>query len=40
MAFADRVLCLREGRIVLAAPAAGLDRQTVTDAYFGMEHAA
>ncbi len=39
MAFADRVLCLREGRIVLAAPAAGLDRQTVTDAYFGMEHA-
>lgn len=40
MAFADRVLCLREGRIVLSALAAGLDRQTVTDAYFGMEHAA
>lgn len=39
MAFADRVLCLREGHIVLAAPAADLDRQTVTEAYFGMEHA-
>lgn len=39
MAFADRVLCLREGRIVLAAAAAGLDRQLVTDAYFGVEHA-
>jgi branched-chain amino acid transport system ATP-binding protein len=38
MAFADRVLCLREGRIVLAAAAAGLDRQLVTDAYFGVEH--
>lgn len=40
MAFADRVLCLREGRIVLAAASAELDRQTVTEAYFGMEHAA
>lgn len=37
MAFADRVLCLREGHIVLAAAARGLDRQTVTDAYFGVE---
>ena len=40
MAFADRVLCLREGRVVLSAPTAGLDRQTVTEAYFGMEHIA
>jgi branched-chain amino acid transport system ATP-binding protein len=39
MAFADRVLCLREGHIVLAADSADLDRATVTDAYFGMEHA-
>jgi len=38
MAFADRVLCLREGQIVLAAAASGLDRQSVTEAYFGMEH--
>lgn len=38
MTFADRVLCLREGRIVLAAAAAGLDRQAITEAYFGMEH--
>jgi hypothetical protein len=30
---------LREGRIVLAAASAELDRQTVTEAYFGMEHA-
>lgn len=40
MAFADRVLCLREGRIVLAAAAADLDRNLVTEAYFGVEHAA
>lgn len=40
MAFADRLLCLREGHIVLAAPAHGLDRQTVTDAYFGVEQLA
>jgi branched-chain amino acid transport system ATP-binding protein len=39
MAFADRVLCLREGRIVLAAASAGLERQLVTEAYFGVEHA-
>lgn len=39
MAFADRVLCLREGRIVLAAASAGLDRKLVTEAYFGVEHA-
>ena len=38
MAFADRVLCLREGRIVLAAAAAGLDRNLVTEAYFGVAH--
>jgi len=40
MAFADRVLCLREGRVVLSAPTAALDRQAVTEAYFGMEHIA
>jgi branched-chain amino acid transport system ATP-binding protein len=39
MGFADRLLCLRQGRIVLAAATGTLDRLTVTDAYFGVEHA-
>lgn len=39
MGFADRLLCLRQGRVVLAARADTLDRSTVTDAYFGVEHA-
>jgi branched-chain amino acid transport system ATP-binding protein len=33
---ADRVQCLLGGRTVLEAPAAGLDRDTVADAYFGI----
>lgn len=37
MAFADRVLCLREGRIVLQGPAQSLTREAVTAAYFGVE---
>lgn len=32
---ADRVQCLLGGRTVLEAPAAGLDRAAVADAYFG-----
>ncbi|TWO69867.1 ABC transporter ATP-binding protein [Caenimonas sedimenti] len=36
MAFADRVLCLREGRIVLQGAARSLSRETVTQAYFGV----
>jgi branched-chain amino acid transport system ATP-binding protein len=36
LAFADRVVCLLEGRIVLDAPAAGLTREQVTEAYFGL----
>ncbi|MFZ2990192.1 ABC transporter ATP-binding protein [Ideonella sp.] len=35
--FADRVLCLREGRIVLQAACADTTREAVTHAYFGME---
>jgi branched-chain amino acid transport system ATP-binding protein len=35
---ADRVQCLLGGRTVLEAPAAGLDRDTVADAYFGTTH--
>jgi branched-chain amino acid transport system ATP-binding protein len=38
--FADRVLCLREGHIVLEGAAGMLTREAVTEAYFGMEHAA
>lgn len=37
LAFADRVLCLREGRIVLQGPAQLLTREAVTAAYFGVE---
>lgn len=37
MAFADRVLCLREGCIVLQGPADSLTREAVTAAYFGVE---
>lgn len=36
LAFADRVLCLREGRIVLQADCAAVTREAVTEAYFGM----
>ena len=34
--FADRVVCLLEGRVMLAAPAASLTREQVTEAYFGL----
>jgi branched-chain amino acid transport system ATP-binding protein len=40
LSFADRVLCLREGHIVLEGAAGMLTREAVTEAYFGMEHAA
>ena len=33
---ADRVVCMREGRVVLESPAAGLTRDRVTAAYFGL----
>ena len=33
---ADRVQCLLRGRTVLESPAAGLDREAVADAYFGI----
>lgn len=36
LAFADRVLCLREGRIVLQGAARELTREAVTEAYFGV----
>jgi len=36
LAFADRVVCLLEGRAVLDAPAAALTREQVTEAYFGL----
>jgi branched-chain amino acid transport system ATP-binding protein len=36
MRIADRVICLLEGRIALDAPAAGLTRERVTEAYFGL----
>jgi branched-chain amino acid transport system ATP-binding protein len=37
LAFADRVICLREGRIVLEGACAALTREAVTAAYFGLE---
>jgi len=36
---ADRVYCLLEGRVALHGPSAGLTRQQITDAYFGMRSA-
>ncbi len=38
MAFADRVLCVLEGRIVLEGAADMLTREQVTEAYFGLHH--
>jgi branched-chain amino acid transport system ATP-binding protein len=32
---ADRLYCLREGRVVLTGPAASLDRHEIANAYFG-----
>jgi branched-chain amino acid transport system ATP-binding protein len=36
MSVADRVLCLLDGRVVLEGTAAGLTREQVTEAYFGL----
>ena len=36
LAIADRVVCLLEGRVVLDGAAAGLTREQVTEAYFGL----
>jgi branched-chain amino acid transport system ATP-binding protein len=35
---ADRLYCLREGRIVLEGPAATMNRHDIADAYFGAVH--
>jgi branched-chain amino acid transport system ATP-binding protein len=34
---AQRVVCMLEGRVVLEAPAEGLSRERVTEAYFGLK---
>lgn len=39
MAVADRVFCMLEGRIVLEGRAKELTRETITEAYFGLEKA-
>jgi branched-chain amino acid transport system ATP-binding protein len=36
LAAADRVVCLLEGRVALAAPSAAVTRQQLADAYFGV----
>jgi branched-chain amino acid transport system ATP-binding protein len=36
LAVASRVVCMLEGRLVLAGAASGLSREQVTDAYFGL----
>jgi branched-chain amino acid transport system ATP-binding protein len=36
MRVAHRVMCMLEGRVVLEGPAAGLTREQVTEAYFGL----
>ncbi len=36
LAFADRVACMLEGRLVLEGAAAALDRDRITQAYFGL----
>jgi branched-chain amino acid transport system ATP-binding protein len=38
MRFADSLICLLEGRIVLEGRSAELTRETVTEAYFGLTH--
>lgn len=35
--FADRLVCLREGEVVLEGPALALSRDAVTAAYFGLD---
>lgn len=37
LSFADRVLCMREGTVVLEGPSAALSRGAVTQAYFGLQ---
>jgi branched-chain amino acid transport system ATP-binding protein len=37
---AHQVVCMLEGRIVLAGPAGSLDRAAITEAYFGLRRAA
>jgi branched-chain amino acid transport system ATP-binding protein len=37
LSFADRVLCMREGAIVLEGAASQLSRDAITQAYFGLE---
>ena len=37
LAFADRVVCMREGRLVLQGDVAALSREAITAAYFGLE---
>ena len=39
MSVANRVICMLEGRIVLDRPAAGVTREDVTRAYFGLHRA-
>ncbi len=38
LAIADRVVCLREGRVVLEARRGDVSRAQVTEAYFGVAH--
>jgi branched-chain amino acid transport system ATP-binding protein len=35
---ADRLYCLREGRVVLEGPASAMNRHDIADAYFGAVH--
>jgi branched-chain amino acid transport system ATP-binding protein len=39
MGVADRIVCLLDGRVVLEGAAAGLTREQVTEAYFGLSRA-
>jgi branched-chain amino acid transport system ATP-binding protein len=39
-AVADRLYCLRSGRIALEGASSSLSRQAITEAYFGLEAAA
>ncbi|QND46488.1 ABC transporter ATP-binding protein (plasmid) [Rhizobium lusitanum] len=40
MGVANRVICMLEGRVVLDRPAAGVTRDEITQAYFGLHHRA
>ncbi|MDJ1638727.1 ABC transporter ATP-binding protein [Agrobacterium rhizogenes] len=40
MSVANRVVCMLEGRVVLDRPAAGVTRDEITKAYFGLHHRA